>query len=167
MTMLHDHENDVRFREQIMKRCALLLWMLVATDGLAQDKRDAQAKEAIHQFMKALTAQDIDATMKVVDVPFFWDGVENIKDRAVLKAGLEKIFARNRLKGLEYDLKEMWTFAKLPENMLHTKDRKLVGVILEPTDRVALVLWRPPGRDGLVVLIRLREGAVKIVGFRD
>jgi hypothetical protein len=158
-----------------MKR-ALLFAFVLAAGAAAQEnqerqpepgKLDARAKETVDQFMKAMTAHDIDATMKVVDVPFFWDGVEIIKNRDFLKQKLEEIFKRNRIKGLGYDLKEVWSFGNLPQKAASEKDKKLLGQILDKDDRVVLVLWKPPGMDGLVAAVRFRDGKAKVAGFRD
>ena len=43
--------------------------------------------------MKAMKAEDAKAVMDVVDVPFFWDGVEIINDREALRRGFEVVFA--------------------------------------------------------------------------
>jgi len=133
------------------------------------DKRDQGAKAAVEQFVKAVIAEDIKATMMIVDVPFFFDGRENLKERAMVQSVFERIFDRKDLTTLSYEIKATHAFDKLPANALNEKDRRLLKDVLEKDDRVVTVAFTRNGvdADGMLVMIRFREGKVKVVGFRD
>lgn len=92
--------------------------------------------------------------MKIVEVPFFWDGVKNIKDREELKEGFAKVFAEKDLTQLEYTIKEIHAFAKGVEKF-REKDQKLLKEIMSRDDRIVLVALK---RDGVAVVVRIREG---------
>lgn len=141
-----------------------LSWL--ASGAAAQekvDKTDALVREATEQFMKAMKAEDLERVMKAVHVPFFWDGVKNIKDREDLKKHFADVFADKDLTQLEYKIKEVHTFAKARDT-LREKDRELLKEILNDTDRIVHVVLQ---RDGVAVMVRIREGKAQVVGFRD
>ncbi len=129
-----------------------------------RDKADIQAKEVAAQFMKAMKAEDSQAVMKVVEVPFFWDGKKNIKDRQEMERNFARVFEEKDLTQIEYTIKAVHTFGKLPENLLNEKDKGLLKEVLDKDDRIVLVALK---RDGLAIMVRFREGKAKVVGFRD
>jgi len=131
------------------------------------DKRDLLAKEATERFVKALIAEDVGAVMKVADVPFFWDGRQIVQERDKLRVEFERVFARKDLTQLQYEIKECHAFDKLPKNAFSESDRKLLGGILENSDRIVLVMWKAPARDGMAIAVRIREGKATVAGFRD
>lgn len=131
------------------------------------DKRDLLAKEATERFVKALIVEDAGAVMKTADVPFFWDGREIIQERGKLQTEFERVFARKDLTQLKYELKECHAFDRLPKNAFNEKDLKILSEILEKTDRVVLVMWKAPARDGMAIAVRLRDGKATVAGFRD
>jgi hypothetical protein len=127
------------------------------------DKADTQAKEAAEQFMKAMTAEDVERVIKAVELPFFWDGVQIVKDRDDLKKRFAKVFEEKDLIGIEYNIKEVHTLAKYQEK-LSAKDRDLLTEVLGNADRVVVVAVK---REGIAVMVRIREGKAKVAGFRD
>lgn len=141
---------------------AALAWVGTVAQEKA-DKADTLAKEATVQFAEAMKAENIEAVMKIVDIPFFWDGVKNIKDREELKEAFAEVFAEKDLTQLEYTIKEIHTVAKVLENFSE-KERKLLREVVDKDDRIVLV-WTK--RDGIAVVVRIRQGKAKVVGFRD
>jgi hypothetical protein len=152
-----------------------LAMMLVGTAGLAWlavgaaaedkgDKADAQSKEVVEQFMKALKAETTEAALKVADVPFFWDGKEVIKEREELKKAFAQVFAEKDLTQIEYTIKEVSTLEKMREK-LSEKERELLKDVLEKDDRVVFVELKSDAF--LAVMVRIREGKAKVAGFRD
>jgi hypothetical protein len=127
------------------------------------DMADTQAREVVEQFMKAMKAENVDAVMKTVDVPFFWDGVMNIKDQGDLKRHFAEVFEDKDLSQLKYTIKEVHTFAAMREKM-DKKELVLLKDVLDNKDRVVVVSLP---RDGIAVMVRLRDGKAKVVGFRD
>ena len=130
------------------------------------DKQDLIAKDLAERFLKAVWKQDLDATMQLVDVPFFWDGVENIEGRDALKGKIAGLLKRDRSK-IPFETKAVHTYGKLPQGFLNNKDGKLVDKILDKNDRIVHIEFKPPGRDGIGIMVRLRADQAKVVGFRD
>ncbi|MBI2803923.1 MAG: hypothetical protein HYX68_02955 [Planctomycetes bacterium] len=144
----------------------VLVNALVGQEKQKLDKRDRMAKDAAEEFIKAIWKQDLSATMKTVDVPFFWDGVENIKDRDALAARLKTMLRRDRSK-IPFKTKAVFTFGKLPENSVSKRDLALLKAILDKSDRLVLIEFMPPGRDGIMIAVRFRGEKARVVGFRD
>jgi hypothetical protein len=140
--------------------------VLPARHAIAQEKEDpadAQAKEAAKQFMQAMQKEDADAMLKVVGVPFFWDGVKNIADREELKGSFAQVFAEKDLTKLEFSIKEVRTVDKAG-GLLNEKQRELLAKVVEKTDRIVLVAVED---EGMAVMVRRRKDKSEVVGFRD
>jgi hypothetical protein len=128
------------------------------------DKRDLQAREAAERFMEAVWRRDLEAAMKGVDVPFFWDGVENVQGREELKKRLERVVKKDRGK-VGYKFQAAYSFGEFAKKMTG-KGRKLLGAILQDTDRVVVFTFSDRD-DRIGVMVRIREGKARVVGFRD
>lgn len=140
----------------------LALLLLLAQ---AQDKGDVQAREAVEKFMKAIKAEDLDALMKVCDVPFFQDGQKIIKDRDELKKEFAKVFQDKDLTQLSFEIKEVHLFDKIGAK-LNEKDRELLKEVIGKEDRVVLVDVKVGDRgDKAAIMVRAKDGLV--VGLRD
>ncbi|MBI2808533.1 MAG: hypothetical protein HYX68_26395 [Planctomycetes bacterium] len=127
-------------------------------------KIDKLATATAEGFMKAVWKQDIDAVMKTVDLPFFFDGVENLKDRDVLKRKMERLINRDRSK-IEYKLKIQFRFKDFSPK-LTKKSRTLLKDVVADNDRV--VVFSVSVSDDLIgVFTRVRGGKASVVGFRD
>jgi hypothetical protein len=128
------------------------------------DERDRQALMAADRFMKAVWKRDLEEVMKTVDLPFFWDGVENIKDRENLKSKLQRLVGRDRSK-IEYKVRAVYPFAEWAEKAsLRTKDHELLKEVLDKTDRIVVFGLT---KDGIEIAVRVRGNEAKVVGFRD
>jgi hypothetical protein len=137
---------------------------IAAQDKDKPDKRDLQAKAAAEQFIKAITKpESIDAIMLTVDVPFFFDGTENIKDRERLKKKIEPFLTPNPDQ-LEFKVRSILAFGSLPENIISQKDHQLLKEILDTTDRIVLCFAE---RQVIALAVRVQENNVKVVGFRS
>ncbi|VTU02349.1 unnamed protein product [Gemmataceae bacterium] len=139
---------------------------LPATAPVPKDleRANAQAKGAAEEFLKAMKAEDVQELMKVVDVPFFVDGKQVIKEREQVEALFIKVFRNKDLTQIDYTIKEVHPAAKLPD-LVHKPQRELAEKTVGDTDRVVLVVI---GKDTVVVLVRFqRDGKAKVSGFAD
>lgn len=138
-----------------------------ATALVESDKLDAQAKAIALEFLKALKAEDVGAVMKLVETPFFWDGKENVADREELKRQWVAAFDLKKLMEIEYEVKETVALADL-EVGLGSKGRELLNQVLDKTDRIVIMSLTVGSRkDGIAVMVRLREGQANVAGFSD
>src|SRR5262245_63516376 len=81
-----------------MYRAALLLVLaggllhFVIPAAFGGEKADESAKELTGRFLKAINAKDVDALMKVIDVPWYDDNEQKlIRTRDELKKALKKV----------------------------------------------------------------------------
>jgi len=137
-----------------------------AADLLVKDGRlDRQADEAAQRFMKALKAEDLDAVMDSVDIPFFISR-NNISTLDELRQKFAEIFQKKSLSAIEFKLKEIHRIEFAPEQ-LDVRDRETIKQILSKDDRVVIETVKTPrNEETIVVLVRLKDGAGKVAGFR-
>lgn len=151
-----------------------VLWSLIlagattlpATAPVPKDteRGNAQAKGVAEEFLKAMKAEDVQEAMKVVDVPFFVDGKEVIKEREQVEALFVKVFRNKDLTQIDYTIKEVHPAAKLPD-LVNKSQRELAEKTVGDTDRVVIVAI---GKDTVVVLVRFqRDGKAKVSGLAD
>jgi hypothetical protein len=95
------------------------------------DKTDLLAKDVAEQFIKAVWKQDMDASMKTVEVPFFWDGVENIQDVDSLKLNMTSLLRKDRSK-IPFETKTVYVFGKLPDGSFNKQDLDLLEALTKP-----------------------------------
>lgn len=106
---------------------AVLLWLGLGAyaQDKAADKRDLLAKQVAEAYMRAVWKQDVEAVMKCVDVPFFWDGRRNIDEVPTLKNEIQRILNRDR-SGTTFKVKAVYSFAELPKETLKDEHRELL-----------------------------------------
>lgn len=112
----------------------MTVWTATADDTpdrvenvLVGEKKPAEAaKEAAKTFMQAMRVEDIDAVMKVVGVPFYWDGRENIDDRDALRKAFVGVFDEKDLTRIEFEVADEQAFADLPlhDGLIPTTTRR-------------------------------------------
>jgi hypothetical protein len=147
--------------------------LLLAPEPPVKDTADEQVREVVGQFIKALQAKDGGALMKTVDVPWFHDGKEVLRDRDKLKGEFEKIFQEKNLGELRFEIDQVLTYARLLEQFgdkVRENDRKLMDEVVSKDDRAVLLSVSKPGRDGkekVLLLVRTTKGAPRVVGVRD
>jgi hypothetical protein len=146
-----------------------LLLPLVAAADQADDKKVKQAAVA---FMKAVKAKDIDAVMKTVDVPFMtteratakvMDKVEDL--RADLNGKLEKIKDVDKIPVEAAEVLELGAIRKKLED--RKKDDVLKAIEKVLGDKGCIVLLQRDGRKTGGLLVRVKDGAPKVVGIAD
>jgi hypothetical protein len=136
---------------------------IAAQDNEKGDKLDLEAKKVAEDYMNGVWKQKIEDVMKLVDVPFYWDGKENIKDRERLKSNIERLLKRDRSQ-TRFKSKAVYAFAKLPKEALRDEQWALLKKVLDETDRV-VIFELSTSDDMPFIMIRIREGKMKVVGF--
>jgi len=124
-----------------MKRFAISIFAIAALINPIngqEEKGTDKAKKIVSQFTTKFAANDIDATMKLADVPFvhnFNDPQKNevIRDRDALKKLLQKILESAQGKKIQFEVADVITHAKLLEiegDKISKEDRKLLDEIV-------------------------------------
>lgn len=131
---------------------------------------DKLAKEAAEQFVKAVQVEDIESLVKIMDVPFFIHG-GIIKDQDELREIFADLFQEKNMTQLNFQIKEVQTYEKIEEEWKKKKDKDgddIKKLNLGKGDRIViLTVTAPQGREErTLLLVRIREGKVKVVGLR-
>lgn len=151
-------------------RVALPLFVIIAVPLVAlaaADKVDDQVKKVVDQFAAAVKAEDVDAVMKVVDVPWFDDGKRIIRERDELKKHFQEIFKEKDLTTFTYEIDEVNRFGDI-QGEVSEQDRELLKGVVDKDDRVVSLTIKQGDKKHKVHLgVRLRKGEAKIVGLKD
>jgi hypothetical protein len=146
------------------------------------DKNAELAKKAVEAFAKGVVAKNIDALMKVVDVPWC-DNLNMDASKLILKNDDKNPELRKRLEKLigasmeipakvVVDFKMVLTYEKVLEKFgkaLPESERKILDEVLKKTDYILHVAIKSPDGDVLVelsFLVAIRGKEAKIVGLR-
>lgn len=129
-----------------------------------RDRTDKQAKEAAEQFVRALKAEDAKEAAKLSDLPYFWDGEGVIRDRGELEAAFARVFEGKDLTRCEFQVKGVHPAAMLPV-LVPNRLREVARKVSKEIDGIVVVEVKRSDR--LLVLIRIRFGKTKVVGFFD
>lgn len=149
---------------------ATLLTASVTVPGLGDDKLQAEktdelAKRAGEQFLKVLVAEDADATMKLVDVPFCFFR-ETIANREELKKKFTQMFKREDFQEWKFTLDEMHPYGKIPDNFWKKKHKETLDTFFKNDDRILIYTFTPNERDDRFGLaVRIKDGKGRIVGM--
>jgi hypothetical protein len=133
-------------------------------------KDDAVAREVVARLMKAALARDVEAVMKVVDVPWCHDGREIIKDRDRLRDTFRDGFARARkLKMPQAHIRQVGTLESFRRAKKGLPGRKVsLDDVLGKDHRVVFVEIEHDGRfQPTWVGVWLEQGRGKVVGILD
>jgi len=120
------------------------------------------AKETAQTFLKAAKGKDLDALVKLTDIPWFDDGTQIIKDRAKLKELLKSAwvdFADDER--FPSKIVRVATFRE-SRHMFQGQRQELADEVLAKDDWVVFL-----GRDGKskgMLFVRLRDNRAKVVG---
>src|SRR5262245_53669144 len=112
-------------------------WLAAAPAADKPDPTDTKAKELAEQFLKALKGQDVDAVMKLVEAPFFWNGEEYIKDDKGVRAKFAEAVKTNEdLPTLKATFVEVWAAEKLPECVFPKETKEFAKKFASEIDRI-------------------------------
>jgi hypothetical protein len=149
------------------KRLFLVACLLASAPvALAADKPEDQAKEAALAFLKAVKAKDVDAIMKLTDVPFAYKEGELAVHK---EADALKKWMKGRLEELKDPDKvprtvdEVITFDSLKEKIKTPSERVLAEEVMGKDGFLALVSSDDGKKVGIAV--RMKGGKPKIVGL--
>ena len=126
-----------------------ITWTLIGLFGPTAhaEKADTVTKMLVEQFMDALKAQDLEAVMKTVDVPWVHkDGA--IKERPELKKYFKQLLAARDFSQMTYEVKNLSYDEPKGEYLVRLKVNK-------------------GGADEFIVRVRYRGGNVKVVSLLD
>jgi hypothetical protein len=148
-----------------------LAWLAASAPLLAADSPDMLAKKAVEQLLKAYKASDINGIMEAVDIPWFHNAKEVIKDREPLKREFHKELGREKDRAaLKHVIDNVVSYKSVREK-LREEERKLADEVIQPDDRVLLVRIgkEVDGGQGdkVAFLVRIKEGKAKVVGLKD
>jgi hypothetical protein len=159
-----------------MKRMVVagLIAILSLAATLAQvraDDADRLAKKAVEEILKAYKASDIEAIMEAVDVPWFHDGKEVLKEREQLKREFHKELGREKDRAaLQHRITDCVAY-KTVRDKLREEERKLADEVVTGDDRVLVVrigkVVTGDQGDKVAFLVRIRDGKAKVVGLKD
>jgi ketosteroid isomerase-like protein len=133
-----------------MRFAATLLFAFAASPLLAADKDEVKAKEAAAAFMKAVRAKDVEAVMKVVDVPFTFGGTKEPIDKV---DQLRRQFSE-RLKAVNPD--------KVPDTIGEVLDVPSLRKLLEATKEEERA---PEDVEALKVAEKVKGDAVFVIAL--
>lgn len=136
------------------------------------DKRDAVARELAQAFCKGVLARDLDAVMRVVDVPWCSDAREIIEDKDTVREEFRKNFAEDKprdFSGAKVHIRKIATLAEFRKQNKAPPVRKVsLGEVLGKNDRIVFLEIENAGRFQPVWLgIRFNDKKGKVVGFVD
>ena len=164
-------ETNGMHRLRVLVAVALLGFITLSAGFAAPKGKEldpdvkALAQEAVEKFIRALTAEDVDAVMGVVDVPYGWDLVKTYQRPDDVRRAFAQLFREKDLTRSRIVIDEFDTYGKLAPK-LSERERKFLDQIVGKDDRLAFI--KDTGRDSddrSCVVVRVRDGQVKIVGF--
>jgi len=131
------------------------------------DKTKMKAKEVVEQFIKAIKAEDLDALLKIIDVPWLHDN-KVIKDKDDQKATIKKAFDDKDFSNLSAEIREYHTYGDVREKLKEDRREKVDEVLSKEDVIVMIQLDTGDGnkrRNG--VLVKIKDGKAKVVGLAD
>lgn len=149
-----------------MRLVAALLVVFTASSTFGADKDEDKAKEVAAAFLKAVRANDVDAVMKTVDVPFAFDidgKPEVFTNTDELKSHFKELLSKanpdliaDRVGGA-IDLSDPDFRKEASKKELEVIDKIAPKGFIVKLMQNNLVLDR--------VLVRVKDGKAKVVGF--
>lgn len=140
-------------------------WISVASAADEPDPTDARATGITEQLLTALQGKDVEAVMKLADVPFFWAGEEYIKDRKELRAKFAAAATGDNLAGLKWAVTDVWPATKLQACCARKLREEFSKELTREIDRIVLVKVEDIGV--VAVLVRVRGGKASVRGVID
>lgn len=136
----------------LARRIGLLCLAILCGQVVGDDKKkpEDRARDTVAAFTKALKAKDVDALMKISDVPFCHDGKEIFKERDQLQEMFAKNVKKQNFADVKFDIQDVGTLEELEKKA----GKKLKE---EKRDKLVEVL----GKEHRVVLIEIDDGEQK------
>ncbi len=145
----------------------LLVASIYAFSANADEDKKRPSRETVDNFMKAMAAEDIEAVMRIVDVPWFHDGKKIIESKDELKQAFQQVFEKKDFANFKHEIKKESTYMAEVEN-LSAKDRELLKKMAKPSDVIfQLTVDNGERKDNIRMLVRVTDGKGKLIGIRD
>ena len=154
----------------------LLLGTALIAPASGQDDSDPKgaelkgfmvASQAVNAFVKAMRNEDLDALMKVVEVPWFQDGKKIIKSKDELRGMFRGPLEEKDFSELQAEVLAVQQFRTLREKATGTTGELLKQVAQDEDLVFQLTVKLGSQTDGLMLLVRVSEEGAKIIGLRD
>ena len=153
---------------------ALLVGTALTSQASAQDEPDgAELKgfmagsQAVDAFIKALRNHDLDGLMKTVDVPFFKDGKEIVRTDEELRNFFQPPLEEKGFSELKADIMEVQQFKDVRDKATGDAGELLKKVAQDDDLMFRLTVNWGSKTEGMMLLVRVKEGGPKIIGLRD
>ena len=154
-----------------MRLLAITTLCALATPAFGADKDEDNAREAVALFMKALRAKDVDAAVKVADVPFLiWDkegpqAVEKAEDlKTRIRAKMATLPDPEKVPLAAAELVDLPALRKMAVGKKEAEEIKNLEKVLGAKGYAAFL--GKEGPRGGFVLVRIKDGKAAVVGVR-
>jgi rRNA maturation endonuclease Nob1 len=149
-----------------MRYFAIAALFAFASATVAADKPEETAKNAAIAFLKAIKSKDVDAVMKLSDVPFVYkdSGIMVHKEADALKKWLkERLDELKDPEKVPTTIDEMMPFATVKEKIKDASEKELAEEVMGKDGFLAVLATDDGKKVGIAV--RLKDGKAKIVGL--
>jgi hypothetical protein len=138
--------------------------------GQNPDRRaDELAKTAVVAYLKGFQAEDVDAVMRAVAVPFVMNDRGKVETGAALRAEFTRIFDRSDLSTLKYEVKAVGTLEAVRGRLAEKRHEAKLKAVLEKDGRVVLVdaELRKGRAESMSFAVRVRDGTAVVTAMFD
>jgi len=160
------------FLRRIGLSAVLACLTLAAGRGTADDRKtpDELAREAVLAYVKAANARDVDAAMKVVDVPFYFTEKIIVKGRDEMRKILE-VAARRKNGEFSLRIQDVGTLEQMEKKtgkVLKEEKRKPLIQVLGKEHRIVRVeITNDLGTTKAAFAVRIDGSKAVVVGHFD
>jgi len=149
---------------RLLAVAVLLAFVVAAPAADDKEKPEDKAKAAVVSFLKAVKAKDVDAALKLSDVPFGHkeEGLSALKTTDELKMFFKDKFAEIKdAEKIPTEVKEVLPFATVKEMIKDEKEKALAEEIVGKDGLIAFI----DSADGkkVAIAVRMKDGKPKIV----
>jgi hypothetical protein len=125
------------------------------------------ASAAVNAFVRAMRAEDLDALMETVDVPWFLDGKKIVESKDELRAFLRKPLKQKDFSDLKVEFVKVQTFGSLKDKASGQTGELLKRIARDDDLFFQLNIKVGERSDKLYLLVRVDGGKGKVIGLRD
>lgn len=128
--------------------------------------------EVTAKFYEAFENKDLDGLIETIEAPWYHDGKAVLHSKDEVKAEFKALLDRRRdVKGRKTaDVKGVHCYHTVRDR-ISPNDRKLLDQVVKEDDYVVLVVLKdeqnPKVTENVVVLVRVKDGAAKVVGVKN
>ncbi|MEQ8788286.1 MAG: hypothetical protein RIC55_18400 [Pirellulaceae bacterium] len=154
----------------------LLLCFLCAPQVLAGDDSSVKGSElpgfmaasaAVDAFFQAMRAEDLDALMETVDVPWFHDGKKIVESKDELQTQFGGLLQAKDFSTIKATVKQVQAFGPLRDQASGQSGELLKKMAHDSDLFFHLEIALGEKSDGMILLVRVDDGKAKVIGLRD